>query len=407
MTSAQLEREIELVLRDRTGRECLFVPSGRLGLYLALRAWTHPGDRLLMSPVNDDVIFFTVLAAGLRPVMAPLSPRDGNIDVDAMPEQTWSSISGVLTTNLYGLPDPVRELRSRCNRLGIPLIEDAAHAIETEVEGQPVGTFGIASAFSFSKRVAGVGGVLAFGDPSRRPELVRLRDELTRPQPIRARVGDNVLAVAREVLRGLHLSQPAHRLRGRLGLVERTAYRMPLQAARLRQAIAAGELHRFERWVRVDLHSYRAHKPAAALRGTLTRLRQLDAEKAQRLRSVERLCQLGAAASGTRGREVPLFRVPLLVEDRDTVRTALAGSGIGVDYIYDPPLDDYAGPTFAEPSPDPGVARWWAGHVLPLDPVHAERLLRLVGPGLRLNPAADAPPTPARQPSTNEQARKQ
>ena len=27
----------------------------------------QPGDRLLMSPVNDDVVFFTVLAAGLVP----------------------------------------------------------------------------------------------------------------------------------------------------------------------------------------------------------------------------------------------------------------------------------------------------------------------------------------------------
>jgi dTDP-4-amino-4,6-dideoxygalactose transaminase len=122
-------------LEERTGRHCLFVPSGRLALYLALRSWLSPGDRILMSPLNDDVILFVVLAAGLRPVMAPVSPADGDIDPAAVPDATRLSLGGVLTTNLSGLPDPVAELAARCD-LGIPLIEDA-HAIQTEVDGRP------------------------------------------------------------------------------------------------------------------------------------------------------------------------------------------------------------------------------------------------------------------------------
>jgi hypothetical protein len=41
-------------------------------------------------------------------------------------DATWSSQGGVLTTNLYGLPDREAGLRARCDRLGIPLTEDAA-----------------------------------------------------------------------------------------------------------------------------------------------------------------------------------------------------------------------------------------------------------------------------------------
>src|ERR671934_2456472 len=96
----RLEREIEALLSDRLGRACLFLPSGRLALYVALRAWLKPGDRILMSPVTDDVIFFTVLAAGLRPVMAPVSPEDGNIEPSLVPDHVWASLGGVLTTNL-------------------------------------------------------------------------------------------------------------------------------------------------------------------------------------------------------------------------------------------------------------------------------------------------------------------
>ena len=43
-----------------------------------------------------------------------------------MADATWSSQGGVLTTNLYGLPDREAGLRARCDRRGIPLTEDAA-----------------------------------------------------------------------------------------------------------------------------------------------------------------------------------------------------------------------------------------------------------------------------------------
>jgi hypothetical protein len=37
-----------------------------------------------MSPMSADEILFLVLAAGLRSVIAPLSPRDGNIDLSGV-----------------------------------------------------------------------------------------------------------------------------------------------------------------------------------------------------------------------------------------------------------------------------------------------------------------------------------
>src|SRR5690606_5466255 len=138
------------------------------GLYVALRHWCPPGGRVLMSPVNDDVVFFVVLAAGLRPVQAPLNPFDASIDLDAVPEGTWNSLSAVLTTNLYGNPDPAPELRARCDASGIVLLEDAAHAIGSEVGGRPVGAWGEASVFSLSKPVgAQAGGILSLADPGK------------------------------------------------------------------------------------------------------------------------------------------------------------------------------------------------------------------------------------------------
>ena len=72
---------------------------------------------------------------------------------------------------------------------------------------------------------------------------------------------------------------------------------------------------------------------------------------------------------------------------------------INVYFVYAPPLDDYAGPEFLDPSPDREAARWWAAHVLPVNPHDAERVLQLVERDqIRLEPAIPLVP-PVQNPS--------
>lgn len=388
----RLEREVESLVSRRTGRECVFMPSGRIALYCALRALLSPGDRVLMSPVNDDVIFFVVLAAGLHPVAAPLSAADGNIDVQAVPSQTWSQIRAVLTTNLYGLPDRMVELRQRCSAHGLALIEDVAHAIETDLDGAALGTFGTAAAFSLSKHVdAYRGGVLAIGDPSLRSEIERIRSRIqTEPSPAR-RFLDNVKPVAKAGLEAAGIMKKIRQARESAAArhAERPSgsHRMDLRPEALRRAIAAGPLlSAFDPWVRVDRSDYLMRPRVADLRRMVGRLQALDTDREQRIRGVERLCrELGCVTPGARsGAPLPLFRLPLLVADREGAMAALAARGVLVRYVYDPPLDDYAGTEFMSPSTAPEPGRWWVQHALPIDPLKADLALPVLA---RLEPA--------------------
>lgn len=68
--------------------------------------------------------------------------------------------------------------------------------------------------------------------------------------------------------------------------------------------------------------------------------------------------------------------MPLLVDDRDALVERLVGYGVVSGYLYDPPLDDYAGAEFVDPAPDPEPARWFASHVLPVDPLLARRVTK-------------------------------
>jgi hypothetical protein len=384
----RLEQEIEAVMTSRLQRPCLYLPSGRLALYIALRARLAPGDRILMSPVTDDVIFFTVLAAGLRPVMAPISLDDGNIDPHVVPSRTWENVAAVLTTNLYGLPDPVHDLRRRCDRHRILLIEDAAHAIHTEVAGLPIGTFGDLSVFSLSKHVdAHGGGILAFSDEAERTVFEDLRAADVSPAALSERVARTGARAIEELVIGLGLVWPARRLRRRLRLMERTGHRMPLRPNELRLALAAApSLPAFDSWVRVDRHDYRVASGSGTLRTALRRLRRLDTDRDRRIEGVSRLRTLEAAAPAVRrGEPLPLFRVPLLVDDRVAVSAQLERVLLGIGYIYDPPLDDFAGAEFAQPSPSPGAARVWTRRVFPVDPLEAEKILSSRRRALRLN----------------------
>ncbi|WP_437058108.1 DegT/DnrJ/EryC1/StrS family aminotransferase [Streptomyces sp. enrichment culture] len=384
---SQPGRRLEAVMRDRLGRECVYVPSCRFGLYAALRHWCPPGGRVLMSPVNDDVIFFVVLAAGLRPVQAPLDPSDASVDVDAVPDEVWGSLSAVLTTNLYGNPDPAPRLRARCDALGIPLFEDAAHAIGSEVGGRPVGTWGDASVFSLSKHVgAKAGGILAVADPALRETLEHSCEELLLPRRTTAEVAYAVRPYAEAAVRGLRLRRAAWATVRLLGLTEREEIRMPLRPRELtRAAASAPGLDAHDPWVRVDMHDYRLRSGRFRLSRIGRRLDRLDDVLARCRAGTELLLSTRwagpaapdgggparGAAQRSPGAVQPLFRVPLLVADRDAAVRALARRGIVVGYLYDPPLDDYAGAEFTDPSPAPEGARWFARHALPVDPLRA------------------------------------
>ena len=377
--NVRIERDIEVTLEARLGRECVFMPSGRFALYVAFQLLLCPGDRILMSPLEDDTVFFAALAAGLRPVMAPVSSHDGNMQIESIEDATWATLSAVLTGNTYGLPDDVVELSTRCGQFGIPLIEDAAHALETDVDGRPVGSFGAVSAFSLSKHFPGRGGVLALAPEVSRINVVRLRDRLMLPRPIGRGALDDARGVVRAWLESLHLTEALDRGRRRRHPPVQRPWRVPLRAAELEYAVAGGDLDQFAAWMETGVRHYRMPQRSSRLKRTLAALRDLERDRKERIVGGRRLRTLDAVAPAAReGDVLPLLRVPLLIEDRDAVALELRRRGINVFFIYAPPLDEYSGSEFCEPSPLPEVARWWANHVLPVDPHDAERVLDLV-----------------------------
>ena len=350
---------IEAFFRRRFGREALYLPSGRLGLYLVFTEWLRPGDRVLMSPVNCDVVFFTVLAAGLVPVFGPVDPCTGNIDPAAIGDSTWASVRAVLTTNLYGIPDRMDLLQDQSRRHRLLLVEDACHAIDSRFDGRRIGTFGTVAVYSLSKHVGGVGGVLTFAEEGRR-EAVARRARL-------CRIGAPTLA-----------RRWLARLRDRLipPPVEHSGHRMSYEITDVLPTRAKGaRLDLYDRWLRADKPDYRTWPLRSSLRATLERLETFDESCRLRRAGAGRLLELGYTPAGVRvPADSTLFRVPLFVQERERVAARFAHEELTFDYIYDPPIDLYA-PALAQGLPSPPSARMWSRDVLPVDPLCADRFL--------------------------------
>jgi DegT/DnrJ/EryC1/StrS aminotransferase family protein len=384
----QPARRIEEFFRTRYDREALYLPSGRFALYLAFTEWLRPGDRILISPVNDDVVFFTVLAAGLVPVIGPLNPATGNLDPTAVTDGIWSSLKAVMTTNLYGIPDRMDLLEEKCRRLGILLIEDACQALDSRFGDRRIGQFSSVSAFSLSKHVDGVGGVLCFTEKSRRASLTRRAERETHRRSAARKARDGVRR---------HLVRAADRTAIRRALTalrdwvvpparEREGHRMTYDLDEVLRARESGAgLDRFNGWVRVDNHDYRTEPLSREVARTLTRLKGFEDNRSRRIEGARKLLSLGFTPPSLRiPADVALFRAPLFVRQREHVRAHFSGKGLHLDYIYDPPLNVYAASALAVSLPSPEAALRWSRDVLPVDPLRADTFLSILkaSPGI-------------------------
>jgi dTDP-4-amino-4,6-dideoxygalactose transaminase len=161
LTTGPRTAELERRFAEYVGaRHCLAVASGTAALHLALLALdVGPGDEVITTPITWPATANVIVHAGAKPVFADVRPGDLNIDPEHVAQLVSERTKAILPVHLAGAPadlDPLHEL-------GVAVLEDAAHAVETEYRGRKVGTLSDATCFSLyaTKNVAaGEGGLI-------------------------------------------------------------------------------------------------------------------------------------------------------------------------------------------------------------------------------------------------------
>lgn len=154
--------------KGRSGAQVAAVNSCTAALHLALLAsGVGPGDEVITTPLTFCATVNAILHAGATPVLADVDPVSMNIDPDAVAAAITSRTKAILPVHFAGRACDMLALTALAQRHGLMMIEDCAHAIETEYHGQRAGTFGDFGCFSFyvtKNVITGEGGMVLARD---------------------------------------------------------------------------------------------------------------------------------------------------------------------------------------------------------------------------------------------------
>jgi dTDP-4-amino-4,6-dideoxygalactose transaminase len=161
-------------------RHAFAVSSGTAALHLmCLAAGLGPGDEVIVPSMTFVATANAVRYTGATPVFAdidgPLTPW---LSADACEASVGPRTRAILYVPYGGHPGSLREIAALADRHGLALLQDAAHAVGTRLDGREVGGIGLASAYSFfsNKNLAiGEGGMVVTDDDALAERLRLLR----------------------------------------------------------------------------------------------------------------------------------------------------------------------------------------------------------------------------------------
>ncbi len=122
---------------------------------------------MVTTPITFASTANVIVHSGARPVVCDVLPDTLNMDPAALEQALTPRTAAVIAVHFAGHPCDMDEILRVAGARGVPVVEDAAHAVEAEYRGRPVGSLGVAAAFSFyaTKNVtSGEGGMLTTGD---------------------------------------------------------------------------------------------------------------------------------------------------------------------------------------------------------------------------------------------------
>lgn len=161
---------LEKKLCEVTGAKfAVAVSNGTAALHCAcIAAGIGAGDEVITSPITFAASANCAVYVGATPVFADIDPETYNIDPDSIETHITDKTKAVVAVAYTGQSVEYDRIQEICDKHGLILITDAAHAIGTKYNGQPVGSIGDMTCFSFHpvKTVtSGEGGAITTNNP--------------------------------------------------------------------------------------------------------------------------------------------------------------------------------------------------------------------------------------------------
>ena len=179
ITTGAKNAELEKLVCDITGaRYAVALSSATAGMHLLLKALgIGPGDEVITPSMTWVSTANQIELCGATPVFVDVNRDTLMVEADMIEPLITEHTRLIVPVHYAGAALDLVPLRELAERYGIPLVEDAAHAIGTRYEGQPVGQSGTAI-FSFhpiKNITTGEGGMFCTDDGKLAEKIRQLR----------------------------------------------------------------------------------------------------------------------------------------------------------------------------------------------------------------------------------------
>jgi len=131
--------------------------SGTAALHLALiMLGIGPGDEVICQSFTFSATANPIVYLGALPVFIDSEPETWNMDPELLEQAIKDGIAkgkkpkAIVPVHLYGMPAKIEQIMAIANRYDIPVIEDAAEALGSTINGKAAGTFGVMGILSFN-----------------------------------------------------------------------------------------------------------------------------------------------------------------------------------------------------------------------------------------------------------------
>jgi dTDP-4-amino-4,6-dideoxygalactose transaminase len=157
------------------------VNSGTSALEIILRTLDVQGKDVLVPTNTFFATAGAVIHAGGRPVLVDMDPESFAVRPEDLEEKLTPNTAGLIVVHIGGIVSRrLPELQQWAVKKGLWLVEDAAHAHGSSLNGVRAGAFGIAASFSFyptKVMTSGEGGMIVTNDTRIAEEARIYRDQ--------------------------------------------------------------------------------------------------------------------------------------------------------------------------------------------------------------------------------------
>jgi len=159
-------------------RGAVALTSATAGMHLMLKSLgIGPGDEVITPSLTWVSTPNLIVLSGAKPVFAEVDRGTLMVSADSVKECITSRTKAIIPVHFAGAPADMAAIRKVAAENGIPVVEDAAHALGTEYMGDKIGLRGT-SIFSFhpiKNITTGEGGMFCSDDDKLLDHIRRLK----------------------------------------------------------------------------------------------------------------------------------------------------------------------------------------------------------------------------------------